>query len=425
MSFRARVVLAAGWVAFVLYAYPGFMSFDSQLQLHEARAAHYTDWHPPVMALIWRYLDMLVPGPLLMLLLQSGLLLFGSYALLRRVARSTYAACGAALILVFPPIATQMAVVWKDAVMTGALVAGIALVLSESRGRRVAALVLFTLAAAVRYNGLIATLIPTVALFRWNDAAGVRRYAIATAVWLATVACAVLANRAIVDEPMYPWHGSVAMFDIVGTIRYAPPMTDDELGEILRGTPMLVTHDLQREARNAYDPHEGVFRVMTAFMKQPTTAGERDAITRAWRELVFAHPVAYAAHRWQLFRRVLALQSRVNGSVWLGIDTSFGKLIDFNPPPLQQELMTGAGELATSWLMRVYIYGVLAIAMFGFAWRARDRVTLAITGSAIISELALAVIAPTEDLRYSVWLIIAALLAVFSTFARRVSVAAA
>src|SRR5580693_1458869 len=108
------------------------MSFDSTVQLGEARAAHYTDWHPPVMAFIWRYLDMIVAGPLLMLLLQSGLLLFGSYALIRRVARSTYAACVAVAILLFPPVGTTMAVIWKDSLMVGAIIAGIALVLSDS-----------------------------------------------------------------------------------------------------------------------------------------------------------------------------------------------------------------------------------------------------------------------------------------------------
>jgi hypothetical protein len=417
LSFRARVVLAAGWVAFVVYAYPGFMSFDSAVQLSEARAGHYTDWHPPVMAWLWRYLDMLVAGPLLMLLLQSGLLLFGTYALLRRVARSTYAACGAVAILVFPPVGTAMAVIWKDSLMVAAIVAGLALLVSPSRGRRIAALALFAFAAAVRYNGFTITLVPVIALFRWSDAIiGLRRYAIAAVAWLATVGCGQLANRALTDDVMHPWHGSLAMFDIVGTIRFSPPMSDDELGEILRGTPMMVARDLQREAIAAYDAQWGVFRIRRSFMQQPSTAEQRDAIERAWRTLVLAHPLAYAQHRWRVFRRVLTFEPRVIPYVWTGIDDEFGENVAFEPPCFQQWLIDRALVFASSWLMRVWMYGLLAIAMLGFA---RDRVALSLGVSAVISELALFVLAPTEDFRYSLWLVAAALLAVFWTFARR------
>ncbi len=416
-------MLAAGWIAFLLYAYPGFMSLDSSFQLSQGRAGHYTDWHPPVMAFIWRYLDKLVAGPLLMLLLQSGLLLFGSYALLRRVARPTFAACAAVAILLFPPVATTMAVIWKDSLMVGAVVAGIALVLSASRGRRIAGLVMFTLAAGVRVNGFTITLLPVVALFRWSDAiTGSRRYAIAAVAWLATVGCSQLANRALTDETAHIWHNSLAMFDIVGTIHFSPPMSDDELEPILRGAPLLVTHDFQREATDAYDAQWGVFRVMRSFMQQPTTAEQRAAIEHAWKTLVVAHPLAYAEHRWRVFRRVLVLGPRVFPYMTTGVDEMFDVHVAYDPPRAQQWLIARAQSLSTSWLMRVYLYGLLALAMLGFA---RDRVAVALGVSALTSELALLVLAPAEDFRYSLWLVVASLLAVAWTFARRASVAAA
>jgi hypothetical protein len=420
LSFRARVVLAAGWIAFLLYAYPGFMSFDSAVQLREARAGHYSDWHPPVMAFIWRYLDMVVAGPLLMLLLQSGLLLFGSYALLRRVARPTYAACGAAGILLFPPIATAMAVIWKDSLMVGAVVAGLALVLAESRRRRIAGLALFALAAAVRYNGFTITLVPMIALFRWNDATGaLRRYAVATIAWLATVGCAQLANRALVDEPMHPWHGSVAMFDIVGTIRFSPPLDDDTLAEALRGTPLLVAHDFQREARAAYDPTAGVFRIIDTFMKQPTDAEQRDAVARAWWQLVSAHPTAYLEHRWQVFERVLSLQREAEPWIWTGIDGTGADLVQLTPTRFQNKLMRAAHRFATSWLMRVWVYLLSSLVVGAIAIAMRDRVAIAIVVSAISAELVLLIAAPTDDFRYSLWLVVAALLATFHVVATR------
>lgn len=399
----------------MLYAYPGFMSFDSVVQLREARAGHYTDWHPPVMAWLWHVIEhMPGPAPLGMLLLQSGLLLVGTYALVRHVAGPMASACAAVAILLFPPIATTMAVIWKDSLMVGAVVAGTALVLSASRRRRVAGLALFALAAAVRYNGLTVTMVPVIALFRWSDtSAGWRRYAIASGVWLATVAVALVANKALTDEVTHPWHSSIAMFDIVGTLRFAPALSDAELAETLQGTPLVATHDLQQAAREAYDPEAGVFRIVETFMKQPTTADERAAIARAWERLVVAHPVAYLRHRWRVFRRVLVLQPTVHPWIWVGIDLVGDDLLELSPPRFQRSLMNAALRFATSWFMRVYIYGALVLAAFGLALWRRDRLVLAITTSAIISELALLVLAPTEDFRYSLWLVVAALLAAF------------
>ena len=82
-AWTPRSILAIGFVGFVLYGFPGFMSTDSVNQLHEARTGLYSNAHPPLMAAQWTVLDAIVSGPLLMLLLQGGLMLWGLYALLR------------------------------------------------------------------------------------------------------------------------------------------------------------------------------------------------------------------------------------------------------------------------------------------------------------------------------------------------------
>jgi hypothetical protein len=149
---------------------------------------------------------------------------------------------------------------------------------------------------------------------------------------------------------------------------------------------------------------------------------QREAIERAWKTLVVAHPRAYAEHRWRVFRRVLVLGPRVFSYTTTGVDEIFGVNVAYDPPRVQQWLIARAGSVSASWLMRVYLYGLLALAMLGFA---RDRVAIAIGVSAVSSELALLVLAPTEDFRYSLWLVVASLLALAWTFARRVSVAGA
>src|SRR5260370_15822462 len=51
--------------------YPGYMSPDSVEQFAQARSGLFTDWHPPIMSLLWRLADKLLPGPFGMLLLDN------------------------------------------------------------------------------------------------------------------------------------------------------------------------------------------------------------------------------------------------------------------------------------------------------------------------------------------------------------------
>jgi hypothetical protein len=121
-----RSILAIGYVLFLVWAFPGFMSTDSQVQLLEARSGKYSDAHPPLMSAYWRLLDAFISGPILMLLLQSTLFLGGLYVIMKRVLSPKGAAIAASAILLFPPVMTTMAVIWKDSQMAGFLVAGAA-----------------------------------------------------------------------------------------------------------------------------------------------------------------------------------------------------------------------------------------------------------------------------------------------------------
>src|SRR4029079_14684594 len=93
------VILFVAWLGFWAYAHPGFMSFDSSWQLQEARAGHYTNWHPPVMAALWSILDRIVSGPAGMLMVQSGCFLAGTWLFLqRRISRRPAALAALALL---------------------------------------------------------------------------------------------------------------------------------------------------------------------------------------------------------------------------------------------------------------------------------------------------------------------------------------
>src|SRR4051812_39361093 len=76
------LALSGFWLVWWVYR-PGFMSVDSVVQLGEARSGEFTDFHPPILALIWRYLDQLWPGPIGMLMLLDGLFWLGLFVFFR------------------------------------------------------------------------------------------------------------------------------------------------------------------------------------------------------------------------------------------------------------------------------------------------------------------------------------------------------
>ena len=72
-SYRfAPVFCVLGFLATIAIFYPGLATPDSLDQFQQGLTGHYTDWHPPVMALLWSLLDKVWIGPQPMLLLQAG-----------------------------------------------------------------------------------------------------------------------------------------------------------------------------------------------------------------------------------------------------------------------------------------------------------------------------------------------------------------
>ncbi|MBS1124851.1 MAG: hypothetical protein H6Q90_7079, partial [Deltaproteobacteria bacterium] len=316
----APVILAIGLAGLLLYAYPGYMSYDSVLQLLQARSGVYGGGHPPMMAVLWGITDRVIAGPFGMLLIQAVCFLGGSYLLLRRCMSDRAAAICASLLLWFPPVAAVMAVIWKDSQMAAYLVLGTALVLSPRRGVRLVGLSLLSLATAMRYNALAVTLPLVLLLFVWSPAhRWWQRYALALAAWFLVTVTASFVNARLVDdtEDLHLWHDSLALMDLTGTLRYAPDLSDAALREDLAGTPLIATENIQATARGTFPAESipdkklktfGLGKYVRALwvtthhvFAVPTTDAERAAIARAWRQLVLGHSVAYLHHRWRVF----------------------------------------------------------------------------------------------------------------------------
>lgn len=405
-------ILLFGWSLFVVYAYPGFMSYDSIVQLTQARKLEpIGDWHPPMMAELWRLTDHVIAGPFPMLVIQSSTFLVGVYSLFGRVMKPRAAAITACCVLVFPPILAPMAVIWKDSQMAGFLVAGIAALLSDRRRWRIAGWFLLGASTAMRYNAAAATL-PIIGLLAFRDVAPTwKRAVFAGAAWIAVTLAALGANRVATQREEHVFQSSLALSDIAGTLRWDKQLDSDQILADYGDLPWTSTDNLRSRVRAAYSP-ANTFLELTAGPHQlftmPMTDRQLAAVSSAWLDLVIHHPRAYVHYRSDIFRTLLAVRGSHDGGIWEGFTGA-----DWSETSLQHRARHSEAQrvwldvvekLGPTWLFRPWIYLAIAIAFLVLA--RRDLEPFAILASGVLNELALFVATPSTDTRYSHWLMI-------------------
>lgn len=418
-SLRPRTILIAGWLVFLLYAYPGYMSSNSVDQLLDSRVGTFNDWHSPTMTEVWRLLGFAIAGPFGMLALQSLLLLVGAYLLIARTVAARTAAVMASGLLVFPPVMATMAVIWQDSQMAGFLVAGLAAITSRRRSVQLCGLGLLVLASAMRVSAAFAVLpmlaggltlhVDRTTPARW------RRCTIAlvawAAVWLGAVGLDAGLRSAATD------HGrlEIATADLIGVLRYAPPIDDAEVRQLLAGVALRGAA-LQARAR-AYDPHpDAAMDGPDRLFDPPADAGDRDAIVAAQRRLVLAYPAAYLTHRWHMLYRLLGLsQTAVEERVYTGFTGSEAQsdaaVHAARHSAVQRAVIAVVAATARTPLFSPYVYAVAAIVLLSLAVRRRQIVPAILLASGLGYELTLFVVAVRAQPALSHWMITATSLA--------------
>jgi hypothetical protein len=405
----ARQILIAGWLWFLVYAYPGHMSYDSIWQLTQVRnIAPMNEWHPPLMAFVWSITDTFLAGPFPMLVIQSVAFLLGLAILLRQVFSPRAAALLAVIMLLLPQNIIVMAVIWKDSQMAGFLLASIAALLSKRRGWRIAGFGFVFLATAFRYNAAAATL--PIVLMLWAHHRQMpwwRRYAIGTGIWIGITLAAVVVSAQFVEERQYPWHVGSAPVDIVGTIRFSPKMTDEQVLELTEGVPWLYKDKLSRRTRSTYNPMNTFLEVTQGSHPLIDYIGKpeyRAGIARAWRRVVLARPLAFLRHRIAVFDAQLGSRAMI----WAGAADSARSVPivkhDAAHAKIQHVWVRTMEIVGWTELFRVRIYFLLLLLLLPFTRRAPLARMLAISG--ILHELGLFAVAPAIDYRYSQWMVL-------------------
>ena len=125
----AALAVACCLATTIVFA-PGYMSPDSIDQLRQAMGrTPLTDWHPPVLSLVWRALIAVTGSPSSMAILQSVIFWGALWVVAWCVWELTASRAGSLAVLglgLTPPALTFVGVVWKDVHAAGALLAACA-----------------------------------------------------------------------------------------------------------------------------------------------------------------------------------------------------------------------------------------------------------------------------------------------------------
>lgn len=438
-SFRHRLwqpTLAAllGIALMLWLSWPGFYSYDSVMQLAQARGVQpLNDQHPPLMALLWRVLDRAWPSSIQP---RAGalfaLLVVGYWSALATLAWRLFDTNPRrwlvfSVIGLWPPAFIILCHVWKDGLAAAALLAGCASIVGWRRyGRRsgFAFAVLWLIAAAcLRHNAILAAA-PLALWLAWPREEAVaatrsarnilfRTGAISLALCLAMAVVPTAITRVAHAHEGHAWT-IVALWDLTGiSVRENRVLIPQDM--------IIGTLDLQ-VLRKAYVPHSiaGLFETGKIRLSFEDNFSDADLATlrSAWLHAIRDYPRAYLQHRLAYARYQ-----------FLGYPHDTIRDLTFSPmrvelPEMPMQLPPADGNapwlrmlewLRPTPLFAGLLYVLIACIATCIGWSRRRRrdplPVLALSVSALANALPLLVISPSADFRYLIWSVLAAMLA--------------
>lgn len=402
----------------MLVFWPGVAMYDTVAQYDEVLSNDVDDWHPPVMVRLWQLLNHLAGGTVPVFLLQTVLYALGFALIVAALVRSgrSKAAAATFLLAVSPLLLGWQMVVLKDGQMLGALLLAVGLWAHfRIGGNKVpayaAALIalLTVYATLVRANALFATM-PLAVLLIPRPAAMSAKFGLALGAMLAMIALTPLINQRLFGATSSGIAKSQPMFDLAAIAAASPQSV----------APYTMPQRAQLIARHCvksffWDPiaDPGSCGPVT----KPAYALSEQILYRDLGEAIVSHPIDYAEHRllhWNSTEWWLVPSGRIGAAPPdeaepndLGLATPKSPIM-----PVWQGAAAIEAQSPLGWPI---FWTAIALLLLPFAWRNRARpnseLALALLVSALTLEASFVVISIASDLRYHLWSMTAAALA--------------
>jgi len=423
----------AGFLVTLALFWPGLMSHDAGWVLAIAMRAGppLGDWQSPVMAVLWRLIDPVAPGPGSMLLLIVALYWLGIGLVATAVARRS--ALIAALLIaaaLTPPALFMLGIIWRDMLFAGLWLTAAGLTLTvadrgDALGRvlrglglalRGLALALIVLGVLLRPNAipagaLLALYVVTPQRFAWRRIA-LLIVPVAAALFVLSQLTYYQVLGAVRQDPLH----SLFVFDLAGITAHSgenvfPVVWTDEQQRMLT---TQCRHDDRWDWYWYIPPCDFVMQRLEAdrLFNSPV-------IGEAWRGAILAHPLAYLTHRAAYMATFLFAQNQTLPETWPAAANA-----GFAPSAAYHAYAAAHEALKVTPLFRTGFWLAFCALVFAFAWPRRERAAgafaLATAGSAALYVASFAVLGVSADFRYGYWAVPAALAAAAIIAAERV-----
>lgn len=353
---RARFPLAVALLGFALTVatfWPGWVPPDADDQFAQALAFRFTDWHPPVMGVVWAVLNRIHAGPEPMMLVQAGLYWAAVWCVLASLKRelSRGERVFAILALASPVMVNFLGVVLKDVQLMAAwtFVAALCHLIRRRDGEPGPALkillgLLVIYGVLLRQNAALVAgpLVLYLVIGRGWTSSLWRTLAAWVAIAIVGVGFSAGLNRLVRAEHT-PVLSSLFMFDFAGLSLHT--------GENV--FPFPVSADEMRRVGVCYQgglTHDDFVWGDCKFIHERSQAPGLDdgTVMRDWLGAIARHPLAYLAHRTAHFTKFLGIATiRPAWDFW--IETWPGNKHGF-----------ATDRHPLYWLLKGYVYAALA-----------------------------------------------------------------
>ena len=164
-------ILALAALAYISAFYPGYLTADSLYMLNQSTGLEpISSWHSPTLVVIWGWLVSLYQSSAAPWLAQIALFMYGSWRITRNFSSPIIREITLILLLIAPPIFTNMAALWKDNWVQAATLVFMSLAIEsfrkKSRSSLLAVLISALIVVLIRPDYIIIIMPALLLLFR-------------------------------------------------------------------------------------------------------------------------------------------------------------------------------------------------------------------------------------------------------------------